>query len=181
VVDLTAFVPSVALSAAMLRQARVLRCEAQALITVENTTSFSELVARRTADLLVIYTGGFASPTVIRLLRAVRELKPALPLFHWGDLDAGGLRILAHLRGHLGDIVPLGMDPAAFHAHRGQAQPLTTTDRAALTKLAMHPRLTDCAQLIATLLETDQKLEQEAVSVEDLLEALEQAIQKMRR
>jgi Uncharacterized protein conserved in bacteria C-term(DUF2220) len=180
-VDLAPFVPSVALSAAMLRQARVIGCEAQALITVENATSFSELAARRTADLLVIYTGGFASPTVIRLLHALRELNPALPLFHWGDLDAGGLRILAHLRSQLGDSVPLAMDPAAFHAHRGQAQPLTTIDRTALTKLATHPRLTDCAQLIATLLKTDQKLEQEAISAEDLLEALRQAIQKMRR
>jgi hypothetical protein len=180
-VDLAPFVPSVALSAAMLRQAHVIGCDAQALITVENATSFSELAARRTADLLVIYTGGFASPTVIRLLRAVRELNPALPLFHWGDLDAGGLRILAHLRSQLGDIVPLAMDTATFHAHRGQAQPLTTSDRAALTKLETHPLLVDCTQLITTLLETDQKLEQEAVSVEDLLETLRQAIQKMRR
>lgn len=151
------------------------------MITVENATSFSELAARRTPQLLVIYTGGFASPTEIRLLRAVRDLNPALSLFHWGDLDAGGLRILAHLRGHLGDIVPLAMDTPTFHTRRGQGQRLTATDRAALTKLATHPLLADCTQLIATLLETDQKLEQEAVSAEDLLEALGQAMQKMRR
>jgi hypothetical protein len=129
VIELTPFQPSVALSAAMLRSVDVVTCNARILVTVENATSFNELLAVRPADLLAIYTGGFASPTVIQLVTAIRGARPTLPIVHWGDLDAGGLRILAHLRQHLRDIAPLAMNSAIFDAYQAFAQPLTPTDR----------------------------------------------------
>lgn len=161
--DLAPFAPSVALSAATLREAAVVDCAASAIVTVENLTSFSEFVVTKPETVLAIFTGGFASPTVISLLRAVRAIQPDLPFFHWGDLDAGGLRILAHLRKHLGEIVPLAMAVATFDAHRKHAQPLTKNEREVLAQLRAQPALADCAPLIGRLLEANEKLEQEAV------------------
>jgi hypothetical protein len=165
VVDLIALQPSVALSAVMLRNATVARCDATDLITVENATSFHELLAVRPPNVLAMYIGGFASPTAIRLLQSIRAARPGLPVRHWGDLDAGGLRILAHLRAHLGDVQPLAMSPALFEAYRAFARPLTTADCASLTALRESAALADCVPLIDTLLATNQKLEQEAIDV----------------
>ncbi len=163
--DLAPFTPSLALSAAMLRQVDVAACSATRLLTVENATSFTELLALRPPDLLVLYTGGFASPTLLAFLRTIRQLRPDLPLYHWGDLDAGGLRILAHLRTQLGSILPLAMDSATLRAYQHHAKPLTSSDQRALLALQRHPQLADCLPLIATLLELGCKLEQEALDV----------------
>lgn len=162
-VDLAPFAPSVALPATMLREAEVVECAASAIVTIENLTSFSEFVAVKPPSILAIFTGGFASPAVISLLRGLHAARPDLTFSHWGDLDVGGLRILAHLRKHLGEIVPLAMDAATFDAHRKHAQPLAKNEREALTQLRAQPALADCAPLIERLLEAGEKLEQEAV------------------
>lgn len=172
ILELDLFQPSVALSAAMLRVAEIAACHAGCLLTVENATSFNELLMARPPDVLAVYTGGFASPTVIRLLRALRAARPDLPLLHWGDLDAGGLRILAHLREQVGDLAPLAMHPAIFEAYHAFAQPLTSTDRVALAALRKHTALADCVQLIDTLLAAGKKLEQEAVEVATVLQQI---------
>jgi hypothetical protein len=88
-------------------------------------------------------------------------------------LDAGGLRILAHLRASLApNIRPLAMDVACFEEHRDYAQSLTNEDRRALTRLRALPTLTDCADLIDLLLAEGRKLEQEAVSAQRALASL---------
>jgi hypothetical protein len=170
--NLEPFVPSIALSADMLRQTRVAECSAQIVVTVENATSFSQLAAQRLTSILVIYTGGFASPTVIGLLKSLRAMRPGLAFHHWGDLDAGGLRILSHLRSHLGPISPLLMDAETFQRHQRHAQPLTTNDRRSLEQLRASPLLADCVPLIAQLLEVEQKLEQEAIDIPALRDAI---------
>jgi hypothetical protein len=157
------FAPSVALPAPLLRAAQVAELRASAVITVENLTSFTELCAARPPGVLALYTGGFASPTVVGLLRALRKAAPSLELWHWGDLDAGGLRILAHLRSQLGEVHALAMDRATFEAHGVARQPLTAGDRAALGELRAYPALADRADLMELLLATGAKLEQEAV------------------
>ena len=170
------FQPSVALSAAMLRDAAVASCDARCLVTVENATSFNELLLARPPDVLVIYTGGFASPTVIRLLRAIRSARPAIPALHWGDLDAGGLRILAHLREQAGPFAPLLMDAPTLAAYGAFAQPLTPGDRAALAELRSRAALADCTPLIDALLALDTKLEQEAVDIGALISQIGAAV-----
>ncbi len=167
--DLAPFRPSVALSAATLRAAAVAACAARWVVTVENATSFTELLAQRPPELLAISVGGFASPTAVELLRAIRAARPDLPLLHWGDLDAGGLRILAHLRRQIGPVAALAMDPAIFAAHRALAQPLTAADRSALAALRGQAILADCLPLIEALLAAGQKLEQEAVDLRAVL------------
>jgi hypothetical protein len=171
-VDLRTFLPSIALSAVTLRMAEIVACDARAVVTVENATSFSELLGVRPPDVLTVFTGGFASPAVIRLLQAIRARNSGIVLAHWGDLDAGGLRILAHLRTHLGDVAALAMDTQTLSTHRTYARPLTPGDRSALAALRELPLLADCAGLIERLLATATKLEQEAVDPGEALDHL---------
>lgn len=64
--DTTPFVPSIALSAATIDQLTAASCSARALVPIENATSFSEFTVARASDIAVLYTGGFASPSVAR-------------------------------------------------------------------------------------------------------------------
>ncbi|GAA4480943.1 Wadjet anti-phage system protein JetD domain-containing protein [Gluconacetobacter asukensis] len=72
------------------------------VLTIENFTSFvrhvREIAGRERA--LVIYSGGFPSratrETIVRLGSEAHA-----PTFHWGDMDAGGVRIFRHLERHL--------------------------------------------------------------------------------
>lgn len=175
--DLAPITPSVALPANTLRSAQIAACPARAVVTVENAASFTELAAyARPSQLIALYSGGFASPSVLAFLQTLRNYSPNLPFFHWGDLDVGGLRILAHMRKALGQVVPLGMDEATFTLHRTYARPLSASERGALVELRVAPSLTDCIPLIDALLAANQKLEQEAVNVEYVLTAFNESI-----
>jgi hypothetical protein len=68
------------------------------VLMIENYVSFVRHVREVNADrsALIIYTGGFPARTHLREI--VRLTKAAgSAAFHWGDMDAGGLRIFRHL------------------------------------------------------------------------------------
>lgn len=72
------------------------------VLTIENQASFVRHAreVNRTGKGLVIYTGGFPSRAVLKAIVRLCE-RAGAPVFHWGDLDAGGVRIFLHLEGAL--------------------------------------------------------------------------------
>jgi hypothetical protein len=92
------------------------------VLTIENYVSFVRHVREVNADrsALVLYTGGFPARThlreIVRLTKAA-----AVPAFHWGDMDAGGVRIFRQLEEALAaQGVPLRphlMDPCLLREH----------------------------------------------------------------
>ncbi len=69
-----------------------------ALLTIENYASFNRYVREIDDGALIVYTGGFASIGVVGLLKSLLTMAaPAVPFFHWGDIDPGGLRIFRFL------------------------------------------------------------------------------------
>lgn len=68
------------------------------ILTVENYASFVRHCreVNGQADGLIVYSGGFPARAVLRSIIAVAKSADA-PIFHWGDLDPGGLRIFVHL------------------------------------------------------------------------------------
>jgi hypothetical protein len=75
------------------------------LMTIENFASFVRYV-REVAQSdggLVIYSGGFPSrPTLEAISRLARQSDA--PVYHWGDMDAGGVRIFRHIERHLASV-----------------------------------------------------------------------------
>jgi len=72
------------------------------LITIENYASFVRYVREVARDDrgLVIYSGGFPSrPTLEIITRFAAAAK--VPTYHWGDMDAGGVRIFYHVERRL--------------------------------------------------------------------------------
>lgn len=167
---------TIGLPGVYLSTAIVLDCQATALVTVENMTSFSELLLIRPDKVMAVFTGGFASPNLIQFLGHIRAKRPDLPFFHWGDLDAGGLRILAHLRQALGEVQTVGMNRTTFDRYNAYTQPLTAEDETSLQTLLKHPYLIDCVPLIKYLCWKGSKLEQEAIDGQYILTCLQELL-----
>lgn len=74
-------------------------------IIIENPTSFWRYCMEVEGRYLALLSDGFPARDVLAgIVHMVRVAQPA-PLFHWGDIDAGGLRIAKHLEDACG--VPL--------------------------------------------------------------------------
>jgi Uncharacterized protein conserved in bacteria C-term(DUF2220)/Uncharacterized protein conserved in bacteria N-term (DUF3322) len=85
----------------MISQLRVLE-RPTAVLTIENYASFNRQVREIEDGSLVVYTGGFPAAGVIELLSKVLATVPAdVPFLHWGDVDAGGVRIFRYIEENL--------------------------------------------------------------------------------
>lgn len=97
----------------------------QYVLSIENYASFNRHVREVDDGGLVVYTGGFASTGVIEVLAWIlRSTDENIPLFHWGDIDPGGLRIFRCLE----EVLPRPprphlMDRALAESHGKSAQP----------------------------------------------------------
>lgn len=68
------------------------------LLTIENLASFQRHVREIDDDAVVIYTAGFPSPSLSKILRLLDDiLESKCDFYHWGDRDIGGLRIFSHV------------------------------------------------------------------------------------
>lgn len=129
------------------------------IITIENSTSFWRFCTEVSGDYLALSSDGFPARDVlssmVHLVKAARELSDA-PVYHWGDIDAGGVRIAAHLEDAFGTSVLLHqMEPALASALGTRLQ-----SRKGLDRLAV--RAGDVGELARWLLCEDAKaLEQE--------------------
>jgi hypothetical protein len=96
----------------------------RAILTIENFASFNRHVYEVDQDdVVVIYTGGFPSPPILRALGHLLSQMKAPFLWHWGDIDVGGIRIMRNIEERLGIIArPHLMDPA-FAIQFGNKQP----------------------------------------------------------
>jgi hypothetical protein len=84
---------------------KVPRC----LLTIENFVSFHRHALEANAEKtdLVVYTGGQPSLSWQQSISVLRSALPQdLPVFHWSDIDAGGLEIFRKIEGLLGTLRP---------------------------------------------------------------------------
>jgi len=162
ILTLGGFAPSVGFPAAQTGQLQSVRIHIQAVLCIENLTSFHEFI-RTNDQYAVICTYGNPSPAIRRLLRIIPD---STPIYHWSDLDYGGFNILSQLRRLVRtDIQPYRMDIATLDANYPRSRPLTTADKTSLKKLLLRPELKDVRKVIAHILKRGVKLEQEGVKI----------------
>ena len=131
-----------------------------ALVTVENKTSYLRHLPEGMSSL---FLSGYAAPAQIGVLRRIVTDNPGLKLYHFGDIDAGGLRILKHLRNELGvHIEPyhMGIEELKDPRYEKCLITLTENDRERLAALEQ-----DFSELTRYMLANNCKLEQEIVSL----------------
>jgi len=64
------------------------------VLFIENFASFNRYVHEVSDKSLVIYTNGFPSPNLSKLIAMIDAKLPAtVNFYHWGDIDVGGLKI----------------------------------------------------------------------------------------
>jgi hypothetical protein len=107
------------------------------VITIENPTSFWRYCTEIDGTYLALLTDGFPARDVlssmVHLVRLALLLAPNTPVYHWGDIDAGGLRIAAHLEDAFGTHVRLHqMEPELALALGAPLQSQKGLDRLAL-------------------------------------------------
>jgi hypothetical protein len=162
---------SVAIHAACIEHGRD-----DAVLCIENLTTFHEFIRLQSVQRNIssrseaewtqyatICTYGNPSPALRRILRLIPD---STPIYHWSDLDYGGLNILSQLRRLVRpDIQPYRMDIATLEANYPRSRPLTATDKSNLKKLLVRPELKDMREVIAHILKRGVKLEQEGIEI----------------
>ncbi|MBR0668511.1 DUF2399 domain-containing protein [Roseomonas hellenica] len=67
------------------------------LLIIENFASFNRHVHEARGDAeIVVYSGGFPSRVVLQMIRRLVEVF-GVQAWHWGDIDAGGVKIADHI------------------------------------------------------------------------------------
>lgn len=104
-----------------------------AVVTVENLTAFYRFHMDKAA---IVYLGGFSNSARITLLQKLHRAYPEASLFHFGDIDLGGIKIFLDLRKRTGlDFQPLLMERDVLEKHADSCRPLTAGDVSGLQRL----------------------------------------------
>lgn len=83
------------------------------IMIIENKANY-EAMSYRT-DTLYLYCHGFFSPKEIAFLKKIPEIYPEMQVFHWGDMDYGGMRIFEFNRTRLfPQLEPWKMDAETY-------------------------------------------------------------------
>jgi hypothetical protein len=174
-VDVSSFHPDLGLSPSMVQEMVVEKCTAQAVVTIENLTSFYQYVYDGPDNHLVIYLGGYHNRPRRLILTKIWEFfkavdNPPPPFYHWGDMDLGGFRIWNHLCQKTGiPVKPLMMDQETYLTHITRGQAMDDGYVKKLAELLENPSYDPLHPLIRLMLEKGIRVEQEAVSIKVLL------------
>lgn len=165
ILNLGGFIPSMGFSAAQSASIQAVAVHAEAVLCIENLTTFYEFLHMQPAQssgFATICIMGNPSPSIRRLLRLVSD---QVPIYVWADLDYGGFNILRQFRQLVRPgVKPYRMDIATFDAFAHLSRPLTENDARRLKHLAARRELQDVQPIVQHLLQRRLKLEQEAIS-----------------
>ncbi len=169
-VDCSVFPRGLSLDSATLLDALIVNLPVQRILSIENKANYRHYIAReRRNDELVVYAGGFHSPHKRKFLAKLREslffapLQSEPSLWHWGDLDYGGILILHSLRASVWpEVRAWRMEPEWVDEFRQYILPVRPDYRAKLQRLLSSEQYRDQHPLVQKLLEVDGVLEQEA-------------------
>ena len=160
VIDLTKYNHELALSDEMINEMKIVDIKADALLTIENLTSFN---VTNLQDTIIIYLGGFHNSVRRKLIQKIYLAKSNINPSHFGDIDAGGFYILKHLREKTGiNFKPYHMSIHELQKYENVAKKLTENDVARIKKMLLDNKFVDFYDTLHYMLQKGVKLEQEA-------------------
>ncbi len=147
----------ICLSDKMINDLKFISIGSKKVITVENLTTFYTFDKE---DCIVVYLGGFHNQTKRMLLKKLYNSNQNLFFSHFGDIDAGGINILKHLRSKTGiAFAPYKMDIDTLIENRKSWKKLTANDIKRLKNI----KDAEFVKLTEYMLTNNCKLEQEAI------------------
>jgi hypothetical protein len=157
------------LTAVHLRGSRLLsNAPVELIITVENETSFLDLVEQHADDasVVLVYTEGQANRAVTGLLCRLSDAFPTAEFQHQGDLDVAGIRILASLAERTGlRIQPSNMDAETHQRFVNCGIRLTEDEHSDVLRELKAGKLPS-RDLLERIAATRMRIEQESITAE---------------
>ncbi|MEW6275466.1 MAG: Wadjet anti-phage system protein JetD domain-containing protein [Bacillota bacterium] len=181
VVNTGVFPGGVGLSADTVEKMKIKETGVRKVLTVENLTSYSNLVqSSRAAPFtggpegsqfdLVIYTGGFPHRTLQKFLRKLansfsnRQSLSIPEAYHWGDLDYGGIRIFEYIkRNFFGGLKAFLMDVQTYERHLNTGVSFGKDYADKLKKLLSDPSYEPWHPLLEIMLFYGKRVEQDSI------------------
>ncbi|HCC5835529.1 Wadjet anti-phage system protein JetD domain-containing protein [Citrobacter farmeri] len=126
------------------------------ILFIENETTFNRYTREITDDGWVIYTNGFPSRAWAPVFRElIAQGCPDTPVYHWGDIDLGGYRILVHMQTILGiNLQPFRMLPLASSANTEKFKLVSVSALHSVLADVNSPAISQLARELATMSKT---------------------------
>lgn len=129
------------------------------IMTIENKANYESMSYDRNA--LYIYCHGYFTPKEVKFLKEIYQLTgEGCKIYHWGDMDYGGISIFQDIKARIFPTVePYKMDKGTFYKalEEGAGMPLKASTRERLLKKEAGM----LEELKEAILETDKVVEQE--------------------
>lgn len=141
----------------------------QAILTVENLTTYYQVIQHpRSPWGLVVYTGGFPHSGTKQLLSRLAIMlngnTKTPEVYHWGDIDYGGIRIFQHLKeAFFPSLRPYLMDVDTYRKHADHGLPFEQSYAERLQSLLQDARYQEWQPLLTEMLARKVRVEQESV------------------
>ena len=156
-IDFSKMPGDMAISSEMLKNVDSVTVFGDVVITIENLTTFNAFNCEKS---FAIYLGGYHNTSRRNFIKKVYEQNSDKQYLHFGDIDAGGIHILKHLRAKTNiQFLPYKMDIETLSANMGSWKKLTDNDIKRLRKIEDK----EFQGLIDYMLSNNCKLEQEAI------------------
>ncbi|OEF97151.1 Wadjet anti-phage system protein JetD domain-containing protein [Desulfuribacillus alkaliarsenatis] len=143
---------------------------ANKIILIENLTSYEQWIRQRiNENELVIYTGGYPHRLLQNFLEKLsvflsQQKEHNIPLFHWGDIDIGGIKIFFYIKNRFfPGLKPLLMDTEVLVSHQGNAMAISESYRNKINDMKASMEYNGWLSLLDVMLELGVRLEQESI------------------
>ncbi|MBO8162084.1 MAG: DUF2399 domain-containing protein [Brevibacillus sp.] len=159
----------IGLSMQTIMEMEILSLQTERIIMVENLTSYYQWIQYRYGfDELVIYTGGFPHGVLrtflSKLATFIDSYHVKIPVYHWGDIDLGGIRIFEHLRqNYFKELQPLWMDEQILIKYKDRGIPLKDPYLLKVKALLADPRYATWVNVLRGMIQHRVRIEQETV------------------
>ena len=141
-----------------------IRVQADAILTIENLTSYNRLQT----DAFQLYLAGYHNHARQKFLMQIHSQNPDVRRWlHFGDLDPDGFCILENLRNKTGiDFKAFRMDLTYLEKYHAFTKKLNANDRKKAENLIQAGKY---REILLYMLDHDEKLEQEIISWKEAL------------
>jgi hypothetical protein len=168
VIDTSLFPGGLGLSGTTIRAIERVTTTARRALTIENLTSYHQWIDVHAADAakeVVIYTGGYPHRVLQELLGKLAEgMDLVTEVYHWGDIDLGGIRIFEYMKRHFFPALrPYRMDVDTLLAYEAVAGPVVDEYAEQLRVAAQDPQYAEWVPVLNAMLARGIRLEQESV------------------
>jgi hypothetical protein len=169
VISLELFPGGIGLSRDTIQTIRISDLKAKSIVLIENLTSWHQWIAEKgSAAEIVIYTGGYPSRSLQLLFKKISDFiqdeNIDLPIYHWGDMDVGGIRIFEYIRSNFyTTLIPLGMDQNSYKEHVVTGMDISSSYISKINQLIQDQRFVMWHGLLQLMLIHRKRIEQESM------------------